>query len=104
MAKVDVKTIGHETRISGENAREMAEKSHEARKRNTAKKKILKEEILKKMKKKDWDEIINGLIERAKENGSDFEIWRDTIGEKPVDKQEVDVKEIPKINVVRKDG
>lgn len=33
-----------------------------------------------------------------------FEVIRDTVGEKPADKQELDIKAIPKINVVRKDG
>ena len=48
-----------------------------------------------------------GLAQVVKAVGGDtkaFEVIRDTVGEKPVDKQEMDIKAIPKISVVRKDG
>lgn len=45
-------------------------------------------------------QIINGI----KGNQGAFALIRDSIGEKPVDKQELDLKEIPKITVVRRDG
>lgn len=48
-----------------------------------------------------------GLAQVVKAVGGDstaFTLIRDTIGEKPVDKQEVDIREIPKISVVRRDG
>lgn len=48
-----------------------------------------------------------GLAQVVKAVGGDstaFTLIRDTVGEKPVDKQEMDIKAIPKINVVRKDG
>lgn len=67
-------------------AREMQKKSAKARSRNVAEKKLLKDEILKRMNAKDWDEIIDGAIYRAKESDKGFEILRDTIGQKPVDK------------------
>ena len=67
-------------------AREMQKKSAKARSRNVAEKKLLKDEILKRMNAKDWDEIIDGAIDRAKESDKGFEILRDTIGQKPVDK------------------
>ena len=49
-----------------------------------AEKKLLREEILKAMNETDWQEMIAGVIERAKENSKDFEVLRDTIGQKPV--------------------
>lgn len=67
-------------------AREMQKKSAKARSKNVAEKKLLKDEILKRMNAKDWDEIIDGAIDRAKESDKGFEILRDTIGQKPVDK------------------
>lgn len=67
-------------------AREMQKKSAKARSRNVAEKKLLKDEILKRMNAKDWDEIVGGAIDRAKESDKGFEILRDTIGQKPVDK------------------
>lgn len=67
-------------------AREMQKKSAKARSRNVAEKKLLKDEILKRMDAKDWDEIVDGAIDRAKESDKGFEILRDTIGQKPVDK------------------
>ena len=67
-------------------AREMQKKSAKARSRNVAEKKLLKDEILKRMNAKDWDEIVDGAIDRAKESDKGFEILRDTIGQKPVDK------------------
>ena len=48
-----------------------------------------------------------GLAQMAKAVGGDtksFEVIRDTVGEKPADKKEINLKEIPKINVVRKNG
>jgi hypothetical protein len=104
MAKNDITKHSAGTQFSGANAVEMARRSHEARKQNIAERKLLKEQILERMKKKDWDEVIEGVIQRAKDTDKGFEVFRDTIGEKPVDKQEVDIREIPKISVVRKDG
>ena len=104
MPKNDITKHSAATQFSGDNAVEMAKRSHEARKRKKEEREAIKEQILKRMKAKDWDEIIDGVIQRAKDSGKDFEIFRDTIGEKPVDKQELDIRELPKISVVRKDG
>lgn len=49
-----------------------------------AEKKLLRDEILKAMKEDDWNEMIRGLIERSKDSSKDFEVLRDTIGQKPV--------------------
>jgi len=47
-------------------------------------KKLFKEEILKRMSEKDWDEMIANLIEKSKVSTKDFEVLRDTIGQKPI--------------------
>ena len=56
-------------------------KSAEARRE----KKLIRERILERMTENDWDEFIDGIIERSKKSDKAFEIMRDTIGEKPVD-------------------
>lgn len=56
-------------------------KSVEARKER----KLIKEAIVERLGAADFDEIIDGLIERAKKSDKAFELIRDTIGEKPVD-------------------
>lgn len=63
-------------------------KSAEARRER----KIFKEEILKRMKENDWNEVIDNLIARAKKNSKDFEVLRDTIGQKPKETEEHEVK------------
>lgn len=47
--------------------------------------KLIRERILERMGEKDWDEMIDGLISRSKESVKDFEVLRDTVGEKPVE-------------------
>lgn len=69
-------------------------KSGEARKE----KKLFKEEILKRMGEKDWNDIVDKLIERAKKNDKSFELLRDTIGQKPKDEVEHEVK-MPVFNI-----
>ena len=59
--------------------------SGKARKEN----KLIKDRILERMGESDWDEYIDGIIARAKENKADAEFLRDTIGEKPKDSLEV---------------
>lgn len=49
-------------------------------------KKLIRERILEKIGESDWDEMIDGVIERAKKSDKGFEILRDTIGEKPIEK------------------
>ena len=44
------------------------------------------------------------MLKAMKGDTKAFEVIRNTVGEKPADKQELDIKAIPKINVVRKDG
>lgn len=70
------------------------QRSAEARKE----KKLFKEEILKRMGEKDWNDIVDKLIERAKKNDKSFEILRDTIGQKPKEEVEHEVK-LPVFNI-----
>ena len=49
-------------------------------------KKLIRERILEKIGESDWDEMIDGVIERAKNSDKGFEILRDTIGEKPIER------------------
>ena len=64
-------------------AREMQKKSAEKRSQNVKENKLIKDRILERMGETDWDEYIDGIIARAKENKADAEFLRDTIGEKP---------------------
>jgi hypothetical protein len=72
-------------------AREMQKLSARKRSENIKEKKLIKDRILERMKAEDWDEYIDGIISRAKESKADAEFLRDTIGEKPVEKQEISV-------------
>lgn len=60
-------------------------KSAEARRE----KRLIKDRILERMGESDWDAMIDGLIGRAIESDKAFEILRDTIGEKPIDKVQI---------------
>lgn len=51
--------------------------------------KLIKDRILERMGETDWDEMIDGLIERAKATDKAFEVLRDTVGQKPSDVIEV---------------
>ena len=57
-------------------------KSAEVRREN----KLIKDRILERMGETDWDEFIDGIIQRAKDSKADAEFLRDTIGQKPIDK------------------
>lgn len=62
-------------------------------------KKLWKDEIIKRLNAKDWEEIMDTLINNAKNNGGkDFEILRDTMGQKPIDKQEVE--NVQRVNII----
>lgn len=73
-------------------------KSGEARRE----KKLFKEEILKRMKETDWNEMIDKLIARAKTTDKAFEVLRDTIGQKPKEEIEANL-EVNTIKVELKD-
>lgn len=64
-------------------------KSAEARRE----KRLIKDRILERMGEDDWDEYIDGIISRSKESTEAAGFLRDTIGQKPIDKvqiQEID--------------
>lgn len=61
------------------NARKAGIRSGEIRREH----KRLKDAILDRVTDDDLTKIVDGLIERAKHNTRDFEVLRDTIGEKP---------------------
>lgn len=54
-------------------------------------KKLIKDRILERMGETDWDTMIDNLIERASNDTKSFEVLRDTIGQKPVEKHEQSV-------------
>lgn len=60
-------------------------KSAEVRREN----KLIRDRILERMGEDDWDAMIDGLIERSKDSVKDFEVLRDTIGQKPKDSVEI---------------
>ena len=80
--------------VSGRVAVEAQQKSAKKRKQNNAEKKLIRDRILERMGETDWDEYIDGIIERAKENKLDAEFLRDTIGQKPKDQMEVTMMDI----------
>ena len=68
-----------------------------------AEKKLIKDRILERMNATDWEEYIDGIIKRAKENKADAEFLRDTIGEKPAEKHEVKLNEDVTLDRLRED-
>ncbi len=73
---------------TSEEAKAMQEKSVEARYENKIKRKLIEEAIRKELKDDDLHEIARGIIDRAKDNTYDLIAMRDTLGEKPIEKQE----------------
>lgn len=72
-------------------ARELQERSVKKRKENDKERKLLKELLIERTKSKDLDEMLDNLIKRAKHSDKGFEVYRDTIGEKPTDKIDANV-------------
>ena len=75
---------------SREEARENGRKGGIASGVARREKKIFKDEICKRLGVEDFNEIIDNLIKRAKEQDKSFEILRDTMGQKP--KEELEAK------------
>lgn len=77
----------------GELSREEAKKRGSAggKKSGEARKelKLFKEAIAERMGYDDFNEIIDNLIKRAKKNDKSIEVLRDTMGQKPIEQQEV---------------
>jgi len=76
---------------STEEAREMQKKSAAKRSQNIKERKLLMELLVERTNSKDLDEMLDNLIERAKHTDKGFEVYRDTIGEKPVDRVNTNV-------------
>lgn len=55
-------------------------------------KKIFKEAIAERMGYKDFEEMIDNLIVRAKNNDKSFEVLRDTLGQKPTESVELNAE------------
>lgn len=73
-------------------ARELQKKSVEKRKENQVKKRIFETAIRERLKQEDIDSIIDNLIKRANRNDKSLEVLRDTLGEKPTEKHEVEAE------------
>ena len=86
----NLKGYGFHERTASEQ-REIAKQGGKASGEARREKKLIRDRILERMGEADWDAYIDGIIERAKESKADAEFLRDTIGEKPVDKQEIAV-------------
>lgn len=72
-------------------ARQLQEKSVKKRKENQLEKKIFKDELIKRLDDKDFNEILDNLIARAKRDDKSFEVLRDTMGQKPSEKIEANL-------------
>lgn len=82
---------------STDEAREMQLKSARKRSENAKERKLIKERILERMDEDDWDEMIDGVIVRAKESDKGFEVLRDTIGERPTERVAMQTEVSPKL-------
>ena len=76
---------------STEEARAMQLLSAKKRSENIKAKKIFKEELANRLGVKDFEEIIDNLIARAKRDDKSFEVLRDTMGQKPSEKIEANL-------------
>ena len=75
---------------STEEARAMQRLSAQKRSQNIKEAKIFKNAIAERMGYDDFNEMVDNLIKRAKENDKSFEVLRDTIGQKP--KEDINIK------------
>jgi hypothetical protein len=105
---------GKDTRFrSGEEAAKNGKKGGIASGEARREKRLIKDRILERMGESDWDAMIDGLIGRAIESDKAFEVLRDTIGQKPIEKTvqtNIDAEyleslgiNVPKIILVSKD-
>lgn len=65
--------------------REIASKGGKASGKARRERRLIREALQERMNAKDLDEVCDKLIERAKNTARDFEVLRDTLGEKPND-------------------
>lgn len=78
--------------LDTQRARELQKKSVEKRLENIEKKKMFEAMIKERLKEEDLQEIIDNLIKRSKNNDKSLEVLRDTAGEKPTDKQQIEAE------------
>ena len=76
--------------LDSQRARELQEKSVQKHYENVEKKRIFESMIRERLKDKDVQEIIDNLINRAKRHEKSIEVLRDTLGEKPTERHEVE--------------
>ena len=72
-------------RLTPEQRKANASKAGKASVKRKRENKLIRERILERMGESDWDEYIDGIIARSKENTQGAEFLRDTIGQKPKD-------------------
>ena len=71
---------------STEEAREMQKKSAQKRSQNIKERKLIRQVIEERLGGADLEEIVDNLIDRAKNDSKDFEVLQSALGQKPVDK------------------
>ena len=71
---------------STEQAREMQRKSAEKRSQNIKERKLIRQVIEERLGGADLEEIVDNLIDRAKNDSKDFEVLQSALGQKPVEK------------------
>lgn len=72
-----------------DNAKEMQKRSVESRNENKIKRRLIEDAIRKNLTDQDLLDIARGIIERSKTNTYDLVAMRDTLGEKPIEVQQV---------------
>ena len=82
-------------KINSTQAREMQKLSAKKRSENKKQEKIFQKAIAERMGFDDFNEMIDNLIKRAKRQDKSFEVLRDTMGQKPIER--VETTEIPMI-------
>lgn len=75
--------------LSREEARKRGSAGGKASAQSRKEMKIFKEAIAERMGYDDFNEIIDNLIKRAKKNDKSIEVLRDTMGQKPIEQQEI---------------
>ena len=71
---------------STEEAREMQKKSAKKRSQNIKERKLIRQVIEERLGGADLEEIVDNLIDRAKNDSKDFEVLQSALGQKPVEK------------------
>ena len=84
--------MANEQNLKPQNTRTKSEQREIARQGGIAsgkarrEQKLIRDRILERMGETDWNTMIDNLIERASNDTKSFEVLRDTIGQKPVEK------------------